>query len=434
MRDSKLISQSALIVQIQTQKIRKIQNFDNSFSEFRELALSAGANIEEEVTGKQDVISPRYFIKKGKLDELKLIIDKTKVELVIFNHLLTPSQEKNLESYLCARVLDRTGLILDIFAKRAHSHVGKLQVELAQLQHLSSRLVRGWSHLERQKGGIGLRGPGETQLETDRRLIGNRIKSIKKRLEKTHKQKSINRYSRKKGKNKIIALVGYTNAGKTTLFNKLTGDDQYQADQLFATLDSVTRKNLNPGSRAILFTDTVGFISEIPTELIESFKATLDDLRTADLLIHLVDISDPDSIFKIREVNNILTSMGAQEIPQLKVNNKIDLLTKEDLLTKNIEERDAIFISAHASEGISFLKERIIEMVCNGLFKGWLSVSHNAAKERASLYKEGYVYEEIAHESVWHLKIVIGKDHLDDYLETEGVEFLSSSDKLEDIA
>ena len=275
--------EKALLVQVETTKVRRILNFENSFEEFKDLARSAGVNILGEIKGKQELASPRYFIQKGKLEEIKLEVHKNKIGLVIFNHTLSPSQERNIERYLKARVLDRTGLILDIFARRAFSHIGKLQVELAQLSHLSTRLVRGWSHLERQKGGIGLRGPGETQLETDRRLIGNRIKALKKKLTKSHNQKSLNRYARKKGKNKIVALVGYTNAGKTTLFNALTGGEEYKADQLFATLDSVTRKNLSPGSRAILFTDTVGFISEIPTELIESFKTTLDDLRSAEV-------------------------------------------------------------------------------------------------------------------------------------------------------
>ena len=317
MPQKKDFSEKALLVQVETTKVKRILNFDNSFAEFRELARSAGANILNEVIGKQEIASPRYFIQKGKLEEIKEEIHKNQIELVIFNHSLSPSQERNIEKYLKTRVLDRTGLILDIFAKRAFSHVGKLQVELAQLTHLSTRLVRGWTHLERQKGGIGLRGPGETQLETDRRLIGNRIKSLKKKLEKSHNQKSLNRYARKKGKNKIVALVGYTNAGKTTLFNALTGGNEYKADQLFATLDSVTRKNLSPGSRAILFTDTVGFISEIPTELVESFKTTLDDLRSADLLLHLVDINDSEKTLKQKEVIKIMKDLKIDNIPQL---------------------------------------------------------------------------------------------------------------------
>ena len=278
-----------IIVQSDLKKVTDLSNPIDPFNEFKDLVGSTGANVLKEYHGQQNSLSAKYFLGKGKVDEISEATKKYKADLVIFNHDLSPSQERNLEKELRTRVLDRTGLILDIFASRATSHIGKMQVELAQLNHLSTRLVRGWSHLERQKGGIGLRGPGETQLETDRRLISNRIKSIKKRLEKSHRQKKLNRYARKKGNNHVLALVGYTNAGKTTLFNKLTGSDQYEADQLFATLDTVTRKNLSPGAGSILFIDTVGFISNLPTALIESFKATLEDLREADLLLHVSD-------------------------------------------------------------------------------------------------------------------------------------------------
>ena len=240
------------------------------FDEFKELVFSSEAEIIEEFNFNQKKINSKYFIGKGKLEEIKKVVDKQNINLIIFNHNLSPSQERNIESFLKTRVLDRTGLILDIFAKRAFSHIGKLQVELAQLNHLSTRLVRGWSHLERQKGGIGLRGPGETQLETDRRLISQRITNIKKRLEKSHQQKNLNRYARKKGRSHTVGIVGYTNAGKTTLFNKLTGSKEFEADKLFATLDTVTRKNLVPGSESSIYVDKVGFISDLPTTLIES--------------------------------------------------------------------------------------------------------------------------------------------------------------------
>ena len=228
------------------------------------------------------------------MKRLKIKLRQTKADLAIVNHQLSASQARNLELYLKIRVIDKTELILDIFASRATTHIGKLQVELAQLNHLSTRLIRGWTHLERQKGGIGLRGPGETQLETDRRLIGHRIKRLKSRLDKAHKQKQLNSYSRKKSRNKLVALVGYTNAGKTTLFNSLTNSKQQAEDKLFATLDSVTRKNIDPELGPILFSDTVGFISQLPTQLVESFKATLDELKSADLLLHVVDASDVD--------------------------------------------------------------------------------------------------------------------------------------------
>ena len=286
--------QKAIIVQMEVASLQKDQSAINAFAEFKDLSRSSGVEILDEISGKQDSPLASHFLKKGKIEEIKRSVEKTCAEIVIFNHTLSPSQERNLELAFGVRVVDRTGLILDIFASRASTHIGKLQVELAQLTHLSTRLIRAWTHLERQKGGIGLRGPGETQLETDKRLINNRIKTIKERLKKSHKQKKINQYSRMKSRNKLVALVGYTNAGKTTLFNKLTDNELYAADKLFATLDSVTRKNVDPELSSILFSDTVGFISDLPTQLIESFKGTLDELKSADLLLHVVDISDPD--------------------------------------------------------------------------------------------------------------------------------------------
>ena len=271
---------------------------------------SAGAEIVGKTSSKQKNPSISHFINKGKLDEIKALVESSCAELVIVNHQLSASQARNLELKLKVRVIDKTELILDIFASRATTHIGKLQVELAQLNHLSTRLIRGWTHLERQKGGIGLRGPGETQLETDRRLIGHRIKRLKSRLDKAHKQKQLNSYSRKKSRNKLVALVGYTNAGKTTLFNTLTNSKQHAEDKLFATLDSVTRKNIDPELGPILFSDTVGFISQLPTQLIESFKATLDELKSADLLLHVVDISDEDNKQKEIEVNKILEDLN----------------------------------------------------------------------------------------------------------------------------
>lgn len=241
-------------------------------------------------------------------------------------------------------MIDKTELILDIFASRATTHIGKLQVELAQLNHLSTRLIRGWTHLERQKGGIGLRGPGETQLETDRRLIGHRIRTLKNRLSKAHKQKQLNSYARKKSRNRLVALVGYTNAGKTTLFNRLTNSSQFAADKLFATLDSVTRRNIDPELGPILFSDTVGFISDLPTELIESFKATLDELQSADLLLHVTDCSDQDHDQKIDEVDAILNSLGLEDIPHIMINNKCDLVGLRD--PEERKSNDEVWISA----------------------------------------------------------------------------------------
>ena len=366
----------------------------NAKEEFTELCRSSGSTVGAEVFGKIDKPTSNYFIKAGKVEEIKVLVKELSADLVIFNNALSPSQERNLEKVLGARVLDRTSLILDIFATRATSHIGKLQVELAQLTHLSTRLVRGWSHLERQKGGIGLRGPGETQLETDRRLIGQRIKSIKKRLDKAHNQKEVNRYSRKKGKNQVVALVGYTNAGKTTLFNCLTENMLYAADKPFATLDSVTRKNSIPDLKSILFSDTVGFISDLPTQLIESFKATLDDLRTADLLLHVVDISDKDYRFKVKEVMKLINELGLSDIPILRVNNKSDKANLSNLDELSASKNDQVWISAQNEEGF----DNLIKLINANLYgeeqKKWVSLFPELGWLRAELYSSGSVIEE----------------------------------------
>ena len=366
----------------------------NAKEEFTELCRSSGSTVGAEVFGKIDKPTSNYFIKAGKVEEIKALVKELSADLVIFNNALSPSQERNLEKIFDTRVLDRTSLILDIFATRATSHIGKLQVELAQLTHLSTRLVRGWSHLERQKGGIGLRGPGETQLETDRRLIGQRIKSIKKRLDKAHNQKEVNRYSRKKGKNQVVALVGYTNAGKTTLFNCLTENMLYAADKPFATLDSVTRKNSIPDLKSILFSDTVGFISDLPTQLIESFKATLDDLRTADLLLHVVDISDKDYRFKVKEVMKLINELGLSDIPILRVNNKSDKANLSNLDELSASKNDQVWISAQNEEGF----DNLIKLINANLYgeeqKKWVSLFPELGWLRAELYSSGSVIEE----------------------------------------
>ena len=366
----------------------------NSKEEFKELCRSSGSTIGAEVFGKIDKPTSNFFIKAGKVEEIKALVKELSAELVIFNNALSPSQERNLEKIFGTRVLDRTSLILDIFATRATSHIGKLQVELAQLTHLSTRLVRGWSHLERQKGGIGLRGPGETQLETDRRLIGQRIKSIKKRLDKAHNQKEVNRYSRKKGKNQVVALVGYTNAGKTTLFNCLTQNMLYAADKPFATLDSVTRKNSIPDLKSILFSDTVGFISDLPTQLIESFKATLDDLRTADLLLHVVDISDKDYRFKVKEVMKLIDELGLSDIPIVRVNNKSDKANLSNLDELSASKNDQVWISAQTEEGFDDLINSINTKLYGKEQKKWVSLFPELGWLRAELYSSGSVIEE----------------------------------------
>ena len=420
---------NVIIVQSDLKKVTDLSNSIDPFIEFKDLVRSTGANILMEYKGQQNSLSAKYFLGKGKVDEIGQASKKYKADLVIFNHDLSPSQERNLEKELQTRVLDRTGLILDIFASRATSHIGKMQVELAQLNHLSTRLVRGWSHLERQKGGIGLRGPGETQLETDRRLIANRIKSIKKRLEKSHRQKKLNRYARRKGNNHVLALVGYTNAGKTTLFNKLTGSDQYVADQLFATLDTVTRKNLSPGSGSILFIDTVGFISNLPTALIESFKATLEDLREADLVLHVSDVSDIDCDFKLREVNKILREINADNIPQIIVNNKIDQVDEANTIGIS-EDVNQVSISASEGIGLSRLKEKITNHLSKGIYSGRITVRQKLGSVRASLYQQGFIKNEAVVDDSWVFDVVIGNFELNQFLEQDGVDLAPKEQEL----
>ncbi|URQ74083.1 GTPase HflX [SAR86 cluster bacterium] len=405
-------------------------NANEIFSEFKELVSSTSAEIIDEFNFHQKTINAKYFIGKGKLEEIKNTLIQHNCSLVIFNHDLSPSQERNIESFLNSRVLDRTGLILDIFARRASSHIGKMQVELAQLSHLSTRLVRGWSHLERQKGGIGLRGPGETQLETDRRLISNRIKGIKKRLIKSHQQKNLNRYSRKKGRNHIVGIVGYTNAGKTTLFNQLTGSSEFEADKMFATLDTVTRKNLTPGSESIIYIDTVGFISDLPTSLIESFKATLDDLKSADLLLHVVDVNDRAFENKIFEVNKTLVDIGAENIPQIFVKNKVDLVEKIDFEINNVV--NSVNVSAKEGIGIELLKDLVSSHANRGLFKGKLFIDFKNPNIRAKCFKTAKIIKEISTNTGWEIELIIGNYDLKKLLNSDDIKIINSEEYLQE--
>ena len=390
-------------------------------SEFIELARSSGLKVEHHLFSKQHFVSASHFLTKGKADELKDIVESENIKLVVLDCELSPSQERNLEKLLCARVLDRTGLILDIFAARAQSDIGKLQVELAQLSFLSTRLVRGWSHLERQKGGIGLRGPGETQLETDRRLIGNRIKQLKKKLDKQHNQKNLNRYSRRKGSNKLVALVGYTNAGKTSLFNLLTKGGLQAEDKLFATLDTTTRRaNFKFKTlQTVLFSDTVGFISNLPTKLVESFKATLDDLSSADLLIHVIDAADLNRDYKIKEVNLILDELGINSIPQIRALNKIDLIESEDIWSTN-NLYPEIKISSETGEGLEELKNVISESLFGSLLCGWVQFSPIQASVRSRLFDSGCILEEKMDSNGQHQSLVsISQSMLEQFEEIE---------------
>ena len=429
--EQKQISKT-LLVFLDIESLRTGEELDDIYGEFYDLVNSAGAEIVGKTSSRQKNPSISHFINKGKLDEIKTLVESSCAELVIVNHQLSASQARNLELKLKVRVIDKTELILDIFASRATTHIGKLQVELAQLNHLSTRLIRGWTHLERQKGGIGLRGPGETQLETDRRLIGHRIKRLKSRLDKAHKQKQLNSYSRKKSRNKLVALVGYTNAGKTTLFNTLTNSKQHAEDKLFATLDSVTRKNIDPELGPILFSDTVGFISQLPTQLIESFKATLDELKSADLLLHVVDISDEDNKQKEVEVNKILEDLNLQSIPQIRVNNKCDL--KKQKSKAICEEAKEVWISAQKNIGIDDLRKIINIELFNGIYKGWISLEASLGKTRAKLFRMGCINEEkISSTGKIFAHINIGRDELNNFVGINGFALCDDKDILLEI-
>ena len=424
------VYQKAVIVQVEFPKRRERSSSLKAFDEFRELVLSSGAEISDEDFSKQVKPTSGLFITKGKAERIKDSLEQTESELVIFNHDLTPSQERNLENIFEARVLDRTSLILDIFAVRASSHIGKLQVELAQLSHLSTRLVRGWSHLERQKGGIGLRGPGETQLETDRRLINQRIKNIKNKLSKSHKQREINRYSRKKSNKTLVALVGYTNAGKTTLFNLLTESQLYVANKLFATLDSITRKNSVSGLEDVLFSDTVGFISDLPTELIESFKATLDELKSADILVHVVDISDPDFIYKTEQVFLILKELGISNIPCIRVNNKSDKVDIDEISEGTSNNNNEVWVSALKNTGMENLVNSIQFNRKKFMIKEWIELQPNQGKIRSKLYSLGRVLEETTSErGLIQLQLEIDKSELNSLISNKGIDLKNNKIK-----
>ena len=399
--------QRAIIVSIDLLRAHQDHLEQFNSNEFIELAKSSGLKVEHHFFSKQSFVAASHFLTKGKADELKYIVESENIKLVVLDCELSPSQERNLEKLLCARVLDRTGLILDIFAARAQSDIGKLQVELAQLSFLSTRLVRGWSHLERQKGGIGLRGPGETQLETDRRLISNRIKQLKKKLDKQHNQKNLNRYSRKKGNNKLVALVGYTNAGKTSLFNLLTKGGLDAEDKLFATLDTTTRRSNFKFQtfETVLFSDTVGFISNLPTKLVESFKATLDDLASADLLIHVIDAADSNRDIKTKEVDLILDELGVNSMPQIRALNKIDLIKNKEIWPAN-NLHPEIKISSETGEGLEELKNKVSECLFGNLLHGWVQFSPVQASVRSKLFDSGCIIEEKLDSSGQHQSLV----------------------------
>jgi GTP-binding protein HflX len=360
--------------------------------EFTQLAVSAGAEPVATVTGRRERPDPRFFMGSGKADEVRDVAAAESADVILVDHALSPSQERNLEKHTGRRVLDRNTLILDIFAQRARSHEGKLEVELAQLKHIATRLVRGWTHLERQKGGIGMRGPGETQLETDRRLIGQRVRVLTKRLEKIRQQRETGRAARAEIPVPSVALVGYTNAGKSTLFRSVTGADAYVADQLFATLDPTVRRISLPGGTAAVLADTVGFIRELPHELVAAFQSTLTEAREATLLLHVVDASDPRRDEHIAQVNGVLAEIGAGELPQVLVYNKIDRLDIEPRIERDPEGRAvAVWISAAKRLGLDLLQQAISERIARVARRARLRVPASAGALRAKLYSAGAV-------------------------------------------
>ncbi|MEJ2308896.1 MAG: GTPase HflX [Gammaproteobacteria bacterium] len=394
----------AVLVHVALQR----QPDSEEITEFSELAKSAGAEPVAIVTASRSQPDPRSFIGSGKLDEIREILERESGELVIFDHELSPGQERNIERALSCRVLDRTGLILDIFAQRAQSHEGKLQVELAQLRHLSTRLVRGWTHLERQKGGIGLRGPGETQLETDRRLIGHRIARIRKRLEKVDSRRELGRKARRRAEVPTVSLVGYTNAGKSTLFNRLTESRVYAKDQLFATLDPTLRQLVLPGNSRIVLADTVGFISRLPHELVAAFRSTLQESIDATLLLHVIDAASPNMVEQVAEVRSVLEEIGAAGVPMLEVCNKIDRLDNaEPRIDRDEEGRPArVWISARDGAGLDLLQQALEELVGSDQVSGHLSLAPDQGALRAALYRDGQILSEsCADDGKWELEI-----------------------------
>ena len=408
-------------------ELNSTRHAPNSLDEFKQLALSSGLNIVDTITVKRNFTKAQFFIGTGKVDELTDIVSEHEIDLVIFSLELSPSQERNLEKALKCQVMDRTGLILDIFALRASSFEGKLQVELAQLRHLSTRLVRGWTHLERQKGGIGLRGPGETQLETDKRLISIRIKNINKRLAKVHKQHDLGRKSRLKNELPMISLVGYTNAGKSTLFNRLTNANVYADDKLFATLDSTIRRVILPAAGEAVIADTVGFIRDLPHELVEAFKSTLEETRQANVLLHVVDASDANNRDKIEQVEGIIEQIDAQNIPSIIVMNKIDEIG--DFSPRVDKDNDGniyrVWLSAHSGEGIDLIYKALSQSLSGMMTCARIQLDVQSAFIRSEIHKVGFIEKEIMNEfGQWLLEINVTRHYLERLLVKQGVSLL----------
>lgn len=392
--------------------------------EFQELAVSAGAVIASFVSVSRHQPTARFLIGSGKVEELRQLVMAEQADLVIFNHALTPSQERNLERALECRVLDRVGLILDIFAQRAQTYEGKLQVELAQLDHIASRLVGSRTDLSGQLGGIGLRGPGETQLETDRRLLRVRVKQIKNRLEKVRNQRQLARRSRQRADIPGVSLVGYTNTGKSTLFNFLTESQVFAADQLFATLDPTVRRVEIPNLGAVTLADTVGFIRHLPHKLVEAFRATLEESASADLLLHVIDAQSPERAEQVKQVHNVLQEIDADKVPMLEVYNKIDLLDNVDPHIQRDEHGKPIrvWISAQKQQGIALLQQAIAELLEEEIYIATVRLDQQQSRLRGKLFDLNAVQQEThADDGASILELRVAKVELDQLLSREGI-------------
>ena len=403
----------------------------NDTAEFAALAASAGTLRVGQVLATRARPDPKYFVGSGKAEEIRACAEENEADVVLVDQTLTPSQERNLEKLTGRRVLDRNGLILDIFAQRARSFEGKLQVELAQLSHLATRLVRGWTHLERQKGGIGLRGPGETQLETDRRLIAKRIRTLKMRLTKLARQRDTSRHVRREVPVPTVALVGYTNAGKSTLFNALTGSSTYVADQLFATLDPTVRRVKLEGVGEVVLADTVGFVRALPHELVAAFRSTLQEARDADLLLHVVDASDPLRDERIEQVREVLRGIGAGEIRELVVLNKIDLCEEKPCIVKGTDGTTVrVSVSAATGLGLPALREAVAQAVRPNQVRRTLHLELLAAAVRSDLYRRNAVRtERQCEDGSWDLDVELDLTEVAKVLGSKGVNLVDTTDK-----